>query len=204
MKKTLVVTYTPREGSNTKELIDHFISINKEKTEFSILDLTKEVPDLLLEKNLGLIFKDNYTEESLSDSEQQVLEKNNKMVSQVLEADYIVIGFPMYNFSLPATVKAWVDAIIQTGKTFMLGEEGYVGLCRGKQALTIMTTGSDFGVPPLDSMNYATPLIKTDLEFIGIPSKHISAFGLQQYGDRLSEILEKAKKEITAVSDQWY
>jgi len=204
MKKTLIVNYTPRVGSNTKELVDYFIEQNKDKTEITFLDLVKNTPDLLLEDNLNLFLKRNYGGISLEDAETKILSKNDKMLQQVLDADFIVLAYPLYNFSLPATVKAWVDAITQAGKTFNMTETGYVGLCEGKQALVLMTTGGNFGVEPAKSMNFATPLISTELGFIGIPSEHIFAFGLQQYPDRVDTIIETSKTEIKALGEKWY
>lgn len=204
MKKTLIVNYTPRIDSNTKKLVDYFIEQNQDKTEIMLLDLAKNTPDLLLNNNLNLFLKRNYGGVPLEEAETRLLFKNDEMLQQVLAADFIVLAYPMYNFSLPATVKAWVDAITQAGETFKMTETGYVGLCEGKQALVLMTTGGDFSIEPSKSMNFATPLIGAELGFIGIPTEHISAFGLQQYPDKLDLILKKAEQQIQAVSNKWY
>lgn len=204
MKKTLIVTYTPRIESNTKKLVNYFVDYNEGNTEIEILDLAETTPDLLLEKNLNLFLKRNYAGIALEKEETQVLEKNDFMLQQVLDADFIVMAYPLYNFSLPATVKAWVDGIIQAGKTFKLTENGYEGLCENKKALVLMTTGGDFGIEPAKSMDFATPLIRTQLGFIGIPTEHVSAFGMQQYPDKVESILESSKQEIKTVSNSWY
>lgn len=204
MKKTLIVNYTPRIDSNTKKLVDYFIGQNKNKTEITFLDLAKNTPDLLLEENLNLTLKRLYSGVSLDEAETKLLSKNDEILQQVLETDYIVLAYPMYNFSLPATVKAWIDAIIQGGVTFKMTETGYVGLCEGKQALVLMTTGSDFSTEPAKSRNFATPLIDAQLDFIGIPTEHISAFGLQQYADKVDAIIETSKTEIKALGKKWY
>ncbi|AWM12890.1 hypothetical protein DI487_02740 [Flavobacterium sediminis] len=204
MKKTLVVTYTPRIDSNTKKLVDYFLDYNQDNTNIKILDLTETTPDLLLQENLNLFLKRNYGGIALEDEEVRILEKNDFMLQQVLDADYVVLAYPMYNFSLPATVKAWIDGITQAGKTFKLTETGYKGLCENKKALVLMTTGSDFSVEPVKSMNYATPLISQQFDFIGIPTEHITAFGLQQYPEKVFSILEDSKQEIKSLSDIWY
>lgn len=204
MKKTLIVNYTPREGSNTKKLVDFFIKENKEKTEITFLDLAKDTPDLLLEENLNLYVKRNFGGVELSDAENQILAQNDKLVQQVLAADYIVVATPMYNMSVPATVKAWIDAIVQAGVTFTQTAEGLKGLCENTEALVLMTSGSDFGIEPLKSMNHAVPLLNACLGLIGIPSKNITAFGLQQYGDKLEEILANAQNEIKEAGSKWY
>ncbi len=204
MKKTLIVNYTPRIDSNTKKLVDYFIQENKNKTEITFLDLAKNTPDLLLENNLNLSLKRNYGGVPLSDSETSVLAKNDEMTAQLLATDFIVFAFPMYNYSIPATVKAWIDGVVQAGITFQLGEAGYEGLCKGKQALVLMTTGSDFGEEPYKSMNFATPLMKLVLAFMGITSDYISAFGLQQYPDMAEGRIQLAQEEIKAFGNKWY
>ena len=204
MKNTLIVNYTPRIGSNTKTLVDHFTALNKDKTTITVLDLAKTTPDLLLEENLNLYVKRNFGGVDLSADEQKRMSHNDKMVQQILDADFIVLASPLYNFSIPATVKAWFDTVINAGKTFTQTAMGPKGLCENKQAAVLMTSGGDFANEPLKSVNFATPLINTCFGFMGIPSENITAFGLQQYQDKAEEILEKAKQEIEVLSNKWY
>ena len=204
MTKTLVVSYTPRENSNTKQLVDYFIENNKSKTEITELNLAKNTPDLLLEDRLNLYVKRNFGGVTLTDQEQLLLANNDKMVAQVLESDFIVIASPIYNMSVPATVKAWIDVVIQAGVTFTQTEMGPKGLCENKQALVLMTSGSDFNIEPLKSMNFATPLLNACFGLMGIPSKNITAFGLQQYADKVDGLLEQSKNEIKALSNDWF
>ena len=197
MNKTLLVSYTPRHESNTQKLIEAFLQANSEKSKITHLDLVKEPAPLLLEDNLNAFLKRNYMGKDLTQEESNCLASGDRLLQQLQEADRIVIAFPMYNFSLPATVKAWVDAIIQNGKTFKITDKGgYEGLCQGKQALILMTTGGDFSQEPAKSMNYATPLMQTCLGFMGIESYAIVAYGLNQYMDRADEIIEASKQEV--------
>ncbi|QWX85592.1 NAD(P)H-dependent oxidoreductase [Cellulophaga sp. HaHaR_3_176] len=204
MTKTLIVSYTPRVGSNTKQLVDYFIDTTKDKTEITVLDLTKNAPDLLLEEKLNLYVKRNFGGVVLTEEEQQVMFKNDKMVNQVLEADFIVLASPIFNMSVPATVKAWVDVVIQAGITFTQTEMGPKGLCENKQALVLMTSGSDFNIEPLKSVNFATPLVNACFGLMGIPATNITAFGLQQYPDKIEEMLASSKKEIDFLSKKWF
>ncbi len=204
MKKTLIVNYTPRIGSNTKKLVDYFNELNQNKTEITVLDLAKTPPDLLLEENLNLYVKRDFGGVILNESEDNKMLKNDKMVSQLLEVDFIVLVSPLYNFSIPATVKFWFDAVISAGKTFTQTEMGPKGLCENKQALVLMTSGSDFDNEPLKNVNFATPLIKTCFGLMGIQSENITAFGLQQYAEKADEILDNAKNEIKTFSAKWY
>jgi len=154
MLKTLVVTYTAREGSNTKKLGDHFIETNKDKTEITVVCLAVT---------------------------------------------------PMYNFSLPGTVKAWFDAIIQLNKTFSFSEQGeLLGLLKGRKALSLMTSGSDFSKPPFDKMDFAIPLINTCFGFMGVEPTNIHPYGSQDYAENYDKVLVDACKKIDTLSAEWY
>jgi FMN-dependent NADH-azoreductase len=204
MKKTLLVSYTPRIGSNTKQLADTFIQAAKGKTEIIQADLSSDPPDLLLNKSLNAFIKNNYTENTLSKEEKKLLARNERMLAQVLEVNYIVVAYPMHNFSLPATLKAWLDAIIQVNKTFVRAEDGFRGLCTDKKALILSTSGYDYEHEPAKSVDFSLPLMQTTLNFIGIQSQSIVAYGLNQYADRTNEIIDRAKRSIEHFCDDWY
>ena len=204
MKKTLILSYTPRENSNTKKMLDFFIANNQDKTEIIFVDLAAEAPDLLLKENLNLYVNRNFGGVELTEEQQKVLAKNDKLMHQLLEADFVVLASPMYNFSVPATVKAWFDAVIQVGKTFTYTENGLKGLCENTKALILMTSGSDFGIEPYKSVNFATPLLTTSFDFMGISAEAINKFGMVQYADKAEEMIAEAKEEIKAISEKWY
>ena len=204
MKKTLILSYTPRENSNTKKMLDFFIANNQDKTEITFVDLAEEAPDLLLKENLNLYVNRNFGGVALSEEEQKVLAKNDKLMNQLLETDFVVLASPMYNFTIPATVKAWFDAVIQAGKTFAYTETGLKGLCENTEALILMTSGSDFGIEPYKNVNFATPLLITSFDFLGISAQAINKFGMIQYQDKAEQMIEDAKEEITEISNQWY
>ena len=204
MKKTLILSYTPRDNSNTKKMLDFFIENNQEKTEITLVDLTEEAPDLLLKENLNLYVNRNFGGAELTDEQQKVLAKNDKMMQQLLDTDFVVLASPMYNFSIPATVKAWFDAVIQAGKTFGYTETGIKGLCEDTKALILMTSGSDFGMEPYKSVNFATPFLITAFDFLGIPAEAFNKFGMIQYADKYEQMIEEAKEDIKRVSDKWY
>ncbi|MCV2403197.1 NAD(P)H-dependent oxidoreductase [Marinomonas sp. C2222] len=202
MMKILLVTYTPREESNTAKLVQAYIDEVGDKQNITHLDLVKTPAPLLLEENLNALIKRNFMGMALSEGERSAVESADLLVQQLLAADRIVLAFPMYNLSLPATVKAWFDAIIQIGKTFTIGESGYQGLCQGKKALILMTCGGDFTEEPMVSMNHATPLAESLMGFMGIESESIIAHGLNQYVDRVEQIVSQAQQNVVAYIHQ--
>lgn len=204
MKKTLIVNYTPREGSNTKKMLDHFIDRNKDKTEITVLDLTENTPDLLLRDNLNPMVARNFAGITPSEDQQKLLNKNDQFADQLMATDYVVVVTPIYNYSLPATVKAWFDAIIQPGKTLTMTDRGLVGLSENTKAVLLTTSGGDLGSDAMKHLQLATPLVKACFDLVGIPSEAITIFGTQQYADKLEELLEASMEEINALSDKWY
>ncbi|KGO79647.1 hypothetical protein Q763_12410 [Flavobacterium beibuense F44-8] len=204
MTKTLVINYTPRKGSYTKILFDEFVKLAKGKTEMKHLNLAETPPDLLLEKNLNLIMEWNIGKRDFSEEELSILSNHNKLIDEVLEVDNIVLAFPIYNFTMPATVKAWIDAIVVSDKTFSFSPEtGFTGLCNNKKALSLVVSGFDYNNSG-DIKEYATSTIKQNFDFMGISSEQISAFGVDQNRDQLNSTLENAKLEIKNLIDRWF
>lgn len=89
---------------------------------------------------------------------QQVLE-------QFLAADVVVIGAPMYNFSIPSTLKAWIDRVAIAGKTFKYTEAGPVGLAGGKRVIIVSSRGGIYTDSPAD---FQEPLLRQVFAFMGI------------------------------------
>lgn len=204
MTKTLVINYTPRTGSYTKVLFDEFLKLARGKTEIIPLDLVETPPDLLLAENLNLIMEWNKGKRDFSEFERSILSNHHQLIEDVLEVDNIVLAFPIYNFTMPAAVKAWIDAIVVSGKTFSFSpEKGFSGLCNEKKALSIIVSGFNYN----NSSNvkeYASSTIKQNYDFMGITSEQILAFGVDQNRDQLDSILENAKFEIKMVIDRWF
>jgi FMN-dependent NADH-azoreductase len=94
---------------------------------------------------------------------------SNRYVDELMAADQLVITTPIYNLSLPAALKAWIDQIVRAGRTFATGAGGYEGLARGKRALIIVASGSDpRPQTPGGAYNFLEPYLRGILGFIGI------------------------------------
>ncbi len=100
-----------------------------------------------------------------SDAQRAALAFSDELIAEVQAADEIVIGAPMYNFSTPASLKAWIDLIARAGVTFKYTETGPIGLLEGKKATIAIATG---GVPLGSEMDFATDYLKMALGFVGI------------------------------------
>lgn len=92
------------------------------------------------------------------------------LLTEFLEADVLVVGAPMYNFSVPSTLKAWLDRIVQAGRTFAYGEDGKVqGLAQGKQVVLVSTRGGPMAGQPHETlMDHQEAYLQAVFSFIGI------------------------------------
>lgn len=100
-----------------------------------------------------------------SESQREALETSDALVREVEQADVLVLAYPMYNFGVPATMKAWIDMIARAGVTFRYTDNGPVGLLENKRAYAVMATG---GVPAESAADFATPYLQHVMQFIGI------------------------------------
>lgn len=203
--KTLIISYLPRgERSNTKKVLDVFIEEAKNKhAKLEILDLTKDVPDFFLPENLSAYYERNYGGAVLSKEKAKSLEKMDRMTKQLKEADFVVLAFPMYNFSVPAIVKAWFDSVLLKGETWDMNESGFAGLMKGKKALVIMSSGGVYE-GAWASNDHAMTLAKAEFVFMGYDVHEISAQGVNMMVDKTKEIIERCQSEAKKVAKEWY
>ncbi|WP_106745128.1 FMN-dependent NADH-azoreductase [Yoonia maritima] len=90
---------------------------------------------------------------------------SDTLIAEIEGADIIVIGMPIYNFGMPAALKAWIDLIARPGVTFYYTEGGPVGLVKGKKAIVAVASG---GVPVDSPVDFATPHLRQVLQFVGV------------------------------------
>jgi len=88
-----------------------------------------------------------------------------QVMQQFLDADVVVIGAPMYNFSIPSTLKAWIDRVAVAGKTFKYTESGAVGLAGGKRVIIASSRGGIYSDSPAD---FQEPFLRQVFAFMGI------------------------------------
>ncbi|MTI19118.1 FMN-dependent NADH-azoreductase [Rhodobacteraceae bacterium RKSG542] len=133
-----------------------------------------------------------YTDPSERTPEQAAtLALSDELIAELKAADVIIIGAPMYNFSVPASLKAWVDLVTRRGETFAYSENGPVGLVgEGKKAYIVAAHG---GVPVGSPVDFNTPFLKHILGFIGVNDVEvIAAVGVAM--DREKAIAEASEQ----------
>jgi FMN-dependent NADH-azoreductase len=115
-------------------------------------------------------------EQARTDEQTKLLSTSDALIADLQQADEYVFGVPMHNFSIPSTLKLWIDQVIRAGKTFSYTSAGPVGLLTGKKATLLIATGGAYQQgTPLASFNFVTPYLLTVLGFIGITDVTIIA-----------------------------
>lgn len=89
-------------------------------------------------------------------------------IAEVVEADIIVIGVPMYNFNIHSTLKAWIDHLARAHKTFRYGENGPEGLILGKKVYLAIATGGVYSEGPYKPFDFTEPYLRAVLGFMGM------------------------------------
>ena len=103
--------------------------------------------------------------EDRSKTQAEALSLSDRLIAEVREADVLVIGLPIYNFGVPAALKAWIDQIARAGVTFRYTEAGPQGLLEGKRAIVAVASG---GTEAGSDVDFATGYVRQVLGFIGI------------------------------------
>jgi FMN-dependent NADH-azoreductase len=102
------------------------------------------------------------------------LKISDELTAELLAADEIVISTPMYNFSTPAVLKAWIDHVVRAGKTFSYTPEGPKGLAAGKKLTIIIASGGEYTAgSSMESYNFEGPYFRVIFGFIGITDINI-------------------------------
>ena len=103
--------------------------------------------------------------EDLTDNQRKEIEGSNELAIEFAAADAYIVGVPMYNFTVPAAFKTYIDLIARLGITFHYTPEGPVGLLKNKKVFVIISTG---GTPVGSEVDFVSPYLKTFFGFVGI------------------------------------
>lgn len=119
---------------------------------------------------------------------------SDKLISEVQAADTLVIGLPMYNFTVPSMLKAWIDHVARAGVTFAYTEQGPKGLLKNKKVYLVAAMG---GIHDTAATDFLRPYMKLIMGFIGLDDVEvITASGLNLGDEMRAQGIAKAKQEI--------
>lgn len=169
MKKILNVISSPR-GAQSNSIRTAQALIEKLQAKYpgssvKTTDLvTSQFPHLEA-SHLASFFtpSDKHTEK-----DREAIRYSDEAVRDIKEADILVIGAPMYNFTIHSTLKAWIDHIVRSGVTFSVSEKGAEGLIKGKKVYLIISSGWIYTEGPMKAHDYVEPYLRYILGFIGL------------------------------------
>ncbi len=132
----------------------------------------------------------------LTEDEQASIRFSDEMVKQLMAADIIVVGAPLYNFTIHSSLKAWIDHVTRAGITFGYNDNGPVGMVTGKKVYVAMSSGGIFSEGPGKANDFVAPYLKAFLGFLGMTDLTVfRAEGLKVPGVK-EYAMEKAIENI--------
>lgn len=182
----------------TRQAVEQWLATHPQ-TQVEYLDLAANPPSHFSADSMG-IRRPNTG--SASEAEQQENALAEALVSQFLAADVIVVGSPLYNFSIPSQLKAWIDRLAQAGRTFRYTAEGPEGLAKGKTVIAILSRGGIYSTSEAgQAMEHQESYLKTVFGFFGITDvRVVRAEGTDLGGESREAALSTAAEQIAAAT----
>ncbi|MFK7919880.1 MAG: FMN-dependent NADH-azoreductase [Ilumatobacter sp.] len=169
MTSILRIDSSARHGDSvSRELVSRLIDRIPGDTTTTQRDLTNGVA-LLSEDTLAAMWTPAVDR---SDAQNTELSAADQYISELMDADAVVIGLPIYNFGPPAALKAWADLVARAGTTFRYTETGPEGLVADKPVFIVVASG---GVPVGSPMDLASGWLTTFLGFLGLTNVTVIA-----------------------------
>ncbi len=194
--RVLRVDASPRQSSITRSLEDALIA-RLQQLHGAIEVTTRDVSE-------GMEFVDdawigaNYTGEAERDPAQQArLALSDELVDELYAADVLVIGVPVFNFGVPAALKAWIDLVARVQRTFRYTDNGPEGLLGGRKAYLVFASG---GVGLGSEIDFASSYMRHVLGFLGI--REVEIIAAERVAIDRDAAMERARAAIEALDSQ--
>ncbi len=124
---------------------------------------------------------------------QRDLQVTETTLQEFLDADIVVVGAPMYNFSVPSQLKAWIDSLAVAGRTFRYTETGAEGLCGGKRVIVVSSRGGIYSQPPLAALDHQESYLSGLFGFLGVKEiEFVRAEGVALGAEQRQQALDAA------------
>ena len=182
----------------TREIVSGWLRANP-GTVVEHLDLALDAPSHLDHDSLGFRLGPDAGASAAQQRENRVSER---LVQQFLAADVVVVGAPMYNFSVPSQLKAWIDRIAQVGRTFRYTEQGPQGLAGGKTVIVASSRGGRYAdQPALEALDHQERYLRTVFGFFGITDvRVVRAEGVAMGDAAKAAALQTARQQIARIA----
>jgi FMN-dependent NADH-azoreductase len=206
--KLMHVDASPKgDKSNSRMLAREFVAMLRERglpLEVDYLDLAENVPSHVTAE----FARATYTlAEERTQAMRDVLAPSDALCARLLAADALLFSMPMYNWSMPSNFKAFIDAIVRTGITYVFGPDGgIVGQLDRQKVLFLTTRGADLGPGSrYGGMDALTPALTNAFAFLGVRDpQFVNAEPMEFANPEQREAgLERARRELAVVADGW-
>ena len=185
-----------RQKSVSRMLADEMVSsLGARKPGINVI--TRDLASGVGIVNAAWIDAERTSEENRTPDQRALLTQSDALVAELQAADDLVIATPIYNFSVPAALKAWIDLICREKITFIYENDRARGLLANKRATVIITSSGTIADTDVD---YASNYIQHILEFIGILD--VSVIDVTGLAKNRREVINNARKEIARVSER--
>ncbi|MEQ4922015.1 FMN-dependent NADH-azoreductase [Proteus hauseri] len=192
LKSSILDNYS-HSNKMTDYLVDSWLATNP-NDQFTVRDLAKDPVPVLDQATMFAFGKEI---SMLSDKQKAARALSDELIAELKAHDVIVITAPMYNFSVPAQLKHYIDFIARAGETFSYSESGAVGLLKNKQAIVLTSRGGIHKDQPSDLI---VPFLTQFLGFIGITDvQFVLTEGVAYSEDYAQQAHLKAQKELDAI-----
>jgi FMN-dependent NADH-azoreductase len=174
---------------------------NHPDTTVDYLDLAVDTPNHFNADALGIKVG---VQASPTEAQRRENAVSERLVSQFLASDVIVIGAPLYNFSVPTQLKAWIDRLAQVGRTFSYTDKGPVGLAGGKTVIVASSRGGIYSTSEAgQAMEHQESYLKAILGFFGITDvRFVRAEGVAMGDAPKAAALSAARADILAATGE--
>src|SRR5471032_496285 len=161
-------------------------------------DLTTNPVPHLTEQMLGAFFT---PADKRNADQAHTIKTSDTLVDELLAADVLVIGAPMYNFSVTSGLKAWIDHVARAGRTFQYGANGPVGLLHGKKVIVFVASGGVYSEGPAAAYDHVTTYLRSVLGFLGMTDvTFVVAEGVAMGEEAVAAAVAKGRSKIEAIA----
>ncbi len=204
MNNLLIVNSSPRSNSVSRRLTRHFAEEWKAKhPDTRVIERDLNVDSLPFVDEQWI--QASYTAPAQrTPQQQQALALSDALIEELMAADVIVLGVPMHNFSIPASLKAWFDLVVRAGKTFSYSDKGPKGLLpAGKQVVAIVSRGGVYDEAPAAApSDFQVPYLRHLLRFVGLKDVTVIAADKQGFGTEVAgQSVDTAVQKLSALAE---
>ena len=186
------------DGSQSRLIASEFIDRWRQSHRRTTVVERELTADSIPHLSLAVLAASMTPADTRSAADQQAAALADSLIAEVEAADVIVLAAPMYNFSIPSTLKAWIDHITRAGRTFRYGAAGAEGLLKGRKVFIITGRGGIYSDgSPAKGMDFQEPYLRAMLGFLGLDDvTFIHVEGLKISPEAAASGIKRARKVI--------